>query len=365
MDRYEFEDALAQVREATVSTHAFAEDSLAGLNTAIDKLDWEPYHGRVIFLLTDAGPLPTEDPFNSIPATPETIFEKAKAKNIKIVPIHIKSPSGKHNHMLAERAYKSLSFEGGGRSNYFDIEAPSGQAGAEVFWAASDQIFRSMEAQIFSQPRGSYRQAPKNERQSPIEQRAADLGAVLGNSIRLDYLGARNKARSPRVVRSWIPDQDLSNLDSSEPRRIRTVDVAVLLTKNQLSALARQLNIIVTNAEKVMTEQSDDFFRNILAASAQISRDPGRFSLTPQTRLGDLGGLAEFLDDLPYKSKIMGMTEADWYNMSPGEQDSFVRAIKARLNAYDDYDRDVDNWAKFDPRNDGEWLYRVPLNMLP
>ncbi|MDR0549756.1 MAG: VWA domain-containing protein [Deltaproteobacteria bacterium] len=364
MDRDEFEDALDQVREAKVSTHAFSEDSLAGLNTAINQLDWGPFQGRIILLLTDAGPLPLEDSFNSIPATPDTIYEKASEKNIRIVPIHIRTPAGTANHRSAEMAYRILAFAGGEVETYLSLDAPNADRGSENFNFAAEAIIDYMEKELFDDPKVSGAPPTPPADSSSLRQKAADIGAILGHSIRLDYLGTKNKAKAPRVVRSWISDKDLGNLDRQDPRQIRTVDVAVLLTKNQLSALARQLKIIVDNAEKVMSEQSEDFFKNILAASAQISRDPSEFSLKPNTKLGDLGLLGEFLDDLPYKSKIMNMTESDWYNMSPGEQDSFVRGVKARLAAYDGYDKDQENWAKFG-QDPSDWLYRVPLTMLP
>ncbi|MDR2142051.1 MAG: VWA domain-containing protein [Deltaproteobacteria bacterium] len=363
MDRDELEDALDEVEEAKVSTHAYAEDSLAGLNTAIEQLDWNPYRGRIIFLLTDAGPLKLDDPFNSTPATPDTIYEKAKVKNIKIVPIHIKAPAGSNNHNEAERAYRAMAFGEDDDSTYSDILAANPTMGAENFDEVASEIILRMEEELFEVP-AEKRGAPP-EKLTPQKKKAANIGAILGHSIKLDYLGARNKAKVPHMEKSWIYDLDLGKLDQTDPHRVRTVEVAVLLSKNQLSALARQLKIILAKAEENMTSQSMDFFRNILSASAQISRDPGQFSLTPETTLAELGGLGEFLEDLPYKSRIMGLTESQWYNMSPGEQDAFVRAIKARLQAYDEYDKDVDLWAKFDKKNDGEWLYRVPLTMMP
>ncbi|MDR1577323.1 MAG: VWA domain-containing protein [Deltaproteobacteria bacterium] len=366
MESDEFLDALDQVEEAQASTHSYAEDSLAGLSTAIDKLDWKPYQGRIIFLLTDAGPLPLEDPFNSTPATPDTIYEKAAAKNIKIVPIHIKAPAGRHDHMTAERAYKALSFSGGDSSNYMDIPAPDAKSGAIAFDDTAQLLIDAMDGILFPEPSGQGQKIPPPQKLSPQQRKAVNVGEILGHSILLDYLGSRNKAGAPRVVKSWITDKDLSNLGRKvDPTQTNTVTVGVLLTKNQLSAMAKELQNIVAKAEINMREQSDNFFKSILSASAQISRDPTQFSLTPDTKLGELGVLGEFLEDLPYKSRIMGMTEANWYSMSPGEQDSFVRAIKARLMAYEEYDKDVDNWAKFDKNNDGEWLYRVPLTMLP
>lgn len=44
------------MEQATVSSHDFNEDSLAGIYTAIDSLNWGPYSTRLILLVTDAGP---------------------------------------------------------------------------------------------------------------------------------------------------------------------------------------------------------------------------------------------------------------------------------------------------------------------
>ena len=75
--------------------------------------------------------------------------------------------------------------------------------------------------------------------------------------------------------------------------------------------------------------------------------------------------LSEFLDGLPYKSDIMLLREEDWYRMSIGEQTAFINRLKSRLARYEEYDRDRANWESFGQPNAGDWVYRVPLNMLP
>ena len=117
---------------------------------------------------------------------------------------------------------------------------------------------------------------------------------------------------------SWIADADLDALSAGKP--VSAVSVAVLLTKNQLSDLQRQLKIIIDNAERTRKTDSRDFFQGILSASAQLARDPAAFSQKPGANLRDMGVLGEFLDDLPYKSDIMLLSEDDWYRMSVGEQ---------------------------------------------
>ncbi|MDR1920618.1 MAG: VWA domain-containing protein [Candidatus Adiutrix sp.] len=363
MERDEFEKALSEVREAEVSTHSYNEDSLAGIKTAIEELDWDPYNGRVVLLITDAGPLEITDPYISTMMTTGEIADLARQKNIKIITLHVKSGSGLKNHGYAEEAYRLLSFNAEDYSGYLSWDAPTAEKGAADFEGTVQSLTAGMTRTLFGK-----RDEPKKKKPaaSDLEERAAALGEALGYSIRLEYLGRANRSVAPRVVRSWIADKDMARLAAANDRAVvPTVEVAVLLSKDQLSALSRQLKMIIDNAERVKKTGATDFFAAILSASTQISRDPARFAANPETNLGEMGVLGEFLDGLPYQSDIMGMTERDWYGMSIGQQTQFINRLKSRLARYEEYDRDVDNWARFGGAHPGDWLYRVPLTMLP
>jgi hypothetical protein len=250
-----------------------------------------------------------------------------------------------------------------------DVPGPPGGAGAQpsrppAFSLAQEPRQDSSALALLPEPIISSR--PNND--DPAVARAAEIGQKIGLSIRLNYLGSINQITAPQVVKSWIADKDLASLAGGEgqtAKEVPTVEVAVLLTKNQLSSLSGQLKIIMEEADKALDSQSRDFFQSILSASAQVANDPQAFQLKPETKLGDLGVMGEFLEDLPYKSVIMGKTEQDWYNMSYIEQDNFIRVIKSKVLLYGSYDVDTENWAKFDSTNSGDWLYRVPLTALP
>ena len=102
-----------------------------------------------------------------------------------------------------------------------------------------------------------------------------------------------------------------------------------------------------------------------LSAAAQLSRDPIQFSQQPCRNLGQLGVLAEFLEDLPYRSNIMRLSEDDWYRMSVGEQQALVDGLKSKLNRYQQIYEDVSNWMRFGDEDPGDAVYRVPLSMMP
>jgi serine/threonine-protein kinase PpkA len=141
--------------------------------------------------------------------------------------------------------------------------------------------------------------------------------------------------------------------------------VCVLLTKNQLSDLSQRLKVILDQAQRTKRTGSRDFFRSILAAAAQTSRDPIQFSKEPNQNLGELGILAEFLNDLPYRSNIMRLTEEDWYRLSVGEQQAIVNDLKSKIKRYAQIHDDVANWVTLGAREPGDAIYRVPLSLMP
>lgn len=363
-ERAELEKSLSEVREATVSTHAFNEDSYGGVVSAIEQLDWSDYQSRVIMLITDAGPLESGDPYASTRMGSEEVADLARAKGIKIVAVHVKTPGGDNNHNYAQNEYSALTrMPDSGETSYVGINATSSDAGRRAFSAFGnsmgdvfvDLVKRTAENTSLPRPAAK----PKD---NPADQ-GRWIAENLGYSMQLEYLGEKNQVRAPQVVTSWIADMDLARM--ADNRNTPSVEVAVLLSKAQLSALQQQLKIIVDNAERTKKTDSKDFFQSILSASAQMARDPNMFTMKPGANLQQLGVLGEFLDDLPYKSQVLSMTEEDWYNMPVGQQTAFINRLKSRIARYDEYEKDRDNWESFGAPNSDDWLYRVPLNMLP
>ncbi|MGB5748369.1 MAG: vWA domain-containing protein, partial [Desulfobacterales bacterium] len=108
--RMAFEQELAGVEEAKVSTHSFNEDALAGLKTAIEELNWNPYQSRLIFLITDAGAIRNDDPFSTTGMNEIEVADIATAHGAKVFVLHIKTPMGKrvNNFHYAETQYRAL-----------------------------------------------------------------------------------------------------------------------------------------------------------------------------------------------------------------------------------------------------------------
>jgi serine/threonine-protein kinase PpkA len=361
--RKEFEKALAETDEAKVSTHSFNEDAFAGLKLAIEKLNWRPYQSRLIFLITDAGAIRNDDPYSSTGMNEAEIADMAAAKGIKIFALHIKTPAGKRadNLAYAEAQYKVLT----GQSDpavgnlYVPIQADQAEAGVQGFGKVVESVASQMVELVRATGAGERLTLPAATAAAgkDVAAEATRKAAILGYAMQLDFLGRGHKA--PEVVTAWTSDMDLERPDTP------AFQVSVLLNKYQLSDLYQRLQVILDQAQRTKRTGAKDFFQSILSAAVQTSRDPQRFSRHPDENLGQLGVLGEFLDDLPYRSNIMRLTEEDWYRLSVGEQQAIVNDLKSKIRRYKQINDDVANWVSFGAEDPGDSVYRVPLSLMP
>jgi serine/threonine-protein kinase PpkA len=363
--REQFEDALALAQEAEISTHSFNEDAFAGLKMALEDLNWSPYLSRLVFLISDAGAIRNDDPYSSTGMNGTEIADMAAAKGVKIFALHLKTPAGKkrNNHAYAERQYRALT----GHSDpmigdlYVPIEADQPITGVSGFGSVVEGVSAQMVELVRATGAGERLTLPvlASTREKDVVKEAVRKAAILGYAMQLDYLGSRGGVKAPEVVTAWVSDMDLARPDTP------TFKVSVLLTKNQLSDLSQRLTVILNQAQRTKRTGARDFFQSILAAAAQTSRDPTQFSKKPSQNLGELGILAEFLDDLPYRSNIMQLNEDDWYRLSVGEQQAIVNSLKSKIKRYTQIHDDITNWATFGATEPGDAVYRVPLSLMP
>jgi serine/threonine-protein kinase PpkA len=362
--RIEFENALAGAEEAKVSSHSFNEDAFAGLKTALDQLNWAPYQSRIMLLITDAGPIRNDDPYSSTGMNEAEIADMAAAKGVRTFVLHLRTPLAEklNNVNYAESQYRALTGQSDSTIGdlYLPIDASDRQTGVQTFGRVVEGVASQMVRLVKAASIGERLQMPDQPASGGgVVAEAERKAAILGYAMQLEYLGRRGKVQAPQVVTSWVSDMDLVRPDTP------SFKVTVLLTKNQLSDLYQRLRVILDQAQRTKRTGARDFFEGILSAAAQISRDPTQFSLKPNQNLGQLGLLGEFLDDLPYRSSIMRLTEEDWYRMSVGEQQALVDDIKSKIRRYQQYNNDVSNWISFGSPDPGDSVYRVPLTMMP
>jgi serine/threonine-protein kinase PpkA len=355
-----FDNSLAQVKEATVSSHSYNEDSIAGINSALD-LNWEQFPGGgSIILITDAGPLDLSDPSKATKDSAATVFARAQEKKVHIVPIHLKTPGGARNHSYAEKNYRQMASQFGGSPTYIDLKVSNATQGATRYSNFMEGFASTMQNVLIT---GKLEENTPKPGIDEDVQAGARVGGFIGYSIYLNWLGQEKETSPASVARTWIPDKDMGLLEKDSSLQVPTVDICVLLSRNQLSALATTLTKLVDIGQRVI-DNDLDFFTAILNSSLITSTDPKNFEVTSLTKLSELGVMEEFLEGLPYDSEIMTLTKADWDNMPAPAQKDFLLRLNSKIDRYQKLNDDLEGWHK--PTDDsGEWLYRVPLSLLP
>ncbi len=360
-DGKSFLDRAAALEPAAVSTRSFEEDGLAGIMAAVEEIDWSRYGGRYLVFITDASSRGGSHPFSSTGLGPEQVRARALEDYIAVYALHLRTPEGRKDHAAAETQYRTLSDYPGVGPLYFPVEA--GDVG--LFRKNVDALAEAVVDQVAAAARG---EAAAGTARGEVEADTAPADAAddlkakaakLGHAMQLIYLGRAQKTGVPPLIRAWALDRDLDN------PAVQALEVRVLLTKNQLSDLQSALREIVTVGIATETSRSQ-FFDQLRSAVASLSRDPTQLGKREAASLEELGLLGEYLEDLPYRSRVLALDEATWNRWSIGEQVAFLDDLSARIRLYQRFHDDVDNWVMLDGgAAPGDAVYPVPLSALP
>ncbi|KFF36690.1 serine/threonine protein kinase [Pseudomonas aeruginosa VRFPA01] len=348
-DAQRFAELSSQVRATDVSSHSFNEDTFAGIMQAVDEMDWSPYAGRVVLLVTDAGALRKNDPLGRTQMNEAEVRQAALRKGVKIYALHLRTPAGKNNHGYAEQQYRSLTADA--NPKIADLYIPVAGGEVNAFGNTVKEI-GTVFADLVHDAGNRKPQAPRFDAAPSV----ASKSAAIGYAMQMEFLGRRDPVRAPQVVTAWTADRDLTN------PALPAFQVCVLLSKLQLNELQQSLKLIVDAAKRTQTSPKD-FFQEIASASAYMSRDPAQ--LVKGSNLAQSGVLGEYLEGLPYRSKSLNMTQDLWLSLSVAEQQDFIDELESKIRLYETFHNDVANWVRFGDADAGDALYRVPLSTLP
>lgn len=339
---------ISQMTETQVSSKGFREDSFTGIEMALSQMDWQGYSARFIVLVTDAGPREADDELSGTGMSSQSlnrIFREQLGGFIAVM--HLKTPSGARNddHDRAQRLYTELTTFPNLPPLYFPIE--NGDAG--LYSAAAKDLAGVILGQMAAGD------APAATADTPL---AEAVGAAM-KTTQLQYLGAQAGTEAPDVFQAVVVDRDFAR------QGLKPVSVRLLINKAQLSDLSEALRIIVDKAEANVLDP-DKFFEQVLGAAADMSRRPDAVSDRQDETLAEATSIAELLDGLPYRSRVMTITEEDWVRLSISEQQAFVNDLHDKLERYQRYNAATDLWVNYlGSEGAGSLVYPMLLDDLP
>ncbi|MBQ3170657.1 MAG: VWA domain-containing protein [Mailhella sp.] len=361
------EQGLNHLDEAKVSTHAFNEDAFAGIMSAIEQLDWNPYAIKLAVLITDAGAIRNDDKYSSTGLNEEEMRDLLAQKGIRLLVVHLQTEAGKrHGLAKTEKQYRTLTSvkDANLKSVYLPLPAHNAQTASQQFGKLSKAMVNILLKIMKQNAEGQMTQKPEAVAAATPEEKMAQIAQCIGYAAQLEFVGSEKNTQAPRMLEAWAVDKDLVSLSEGKPTE--ALSVTVLLNKRQLDSLAYQLQTVVDAAKSARDIDSSQLFQRIVSLSAQTVRDPNKLQEGGSAaNIAELGVLPEFLEGLPYVSWIMGMTAEGWSAMSSMEQDAKIRELESKIQLYKEYHNDTANWKSFGSPDPADAMYRVPLTSLP
>jgi serine/threonine-protein kinase PpkA len=360
-DAAAFFSRLESLRDASVSSQDFTEDAYAGVKQAIEAVNWAGHDARYIVLVTDAGARDADDPLSSTGLDAEHLRQMAQEKGVAIFVLHLLTAATMPDQAADAEQYRRLADFPGIGSLYYGV--PTGDV--EEFGRVLDALAGQIAGQVQRASANTAAPAPvtasDNAQLTELQARVEKLGYAL----RMRYLQKGEGGKLPRVFDAWLLDRDFR-----DPARA-TLDVRVLLSRDQLSDLSDVLTQVLEAAEDGLLSPQN-FLSELQSLAATATRDPERLGATTTTTAGagsslaDLGFMREYIEDLPYTGEVMGLSLDDWQSWSTRQQIAFLNRLEEKVSYYRALHDHTDLWVSLDggPVN-GDSVYPVELEQLP
>ena len=359
----QFLQTLSAVQVSTNSEGDYAEDVFAGVNAAIKDTKWRPDSLKVIILVGDASAHPVGHAKNSSKMGESQLRALADEKRIYLTSYYIerKSPLARPDRQIAEPQFRKLAQDrnvSGVGENFKLIPEPDLSSMSSAMGLLADTLSSKIKGVRSGTYTPSAPVAAPASGETP-EQAAVRMANNMFSGAYIDWLGRQKdtSAAPPGDVESWVVDRDLKD------PAIQPMEVKVMLQKNELDALAKVLdNIITAGVRGQVTGQN--FFEALQSAAASAVSSPDQ--IRNARNLAATGLLPDFLADLPYKSRLMIMDPATWNSMSVDTVNEILETIQAKRKFYEETLKDANQWQALNPDDsEDQKVAPVPLEQLP
>ncbi|MFT5226472.1 MAG: serine/threonine-protein kinase PpkA [Polaribacter sp.] len=363
-DVKQFFNHVNELSPSNVSSRDFREDAYAGIKSAIEDTDWNKFDGRYVVLITDAGPRESHDSLGSTRLSAQALRQLAYDKGVSIWVLHLRAQSSAANHEKTESLYKELSYYPGIGDFYYGVRLAEVNEFGTVLEVLANQITQQVLATTNGVPLIPLPEETETNgdgTQSQLSQLQTRV-AKLGNALRMRYLQRKSGEPLPTVFNAWMVDKDFENPERS------TVDVRVLLTRDQLSDLKSVMQQVLELAEEgVLSPKS--FIEDLKSLAATVSLDPSAVAGSTSgsgANLAEMGYMREYIEDLPYTGEVMNLTLESWEEWSAKVQIEFMHRLESKITYYQALHDHTDLWVTPGGGSvNGNSVFPVSLDLLP
>jgi len=358
----QFFEGVNNLSPATISSRDFREDAYAGIKSAIEDSDWDNFDARYVILITDAGPRESHDSLGTTRLSAQALRQLAYDKGVSLWVLHLRTPSIIADHEKAEGLYKALSYYPGIGDFYYGVRLGQVDEFGTVLETLANQITQQVLATTNGVPPIPLPETNANDEAGTQLSQLQDRVAKLGNALRMRYLHRESGKPLPRVFDAWMVDRDFINPERS------SVDVRVLLTRDQLSDLKNVMQQVLELAEEGVLSPKN-FINDLKSLAATVSRDPSSVAGSTSgagSNLAEMGYMREYIEDLPYTGEVMNLTLESWEEWSAKTQIEFMQRLDSKINYYQALHDHTDLWVT--PGGgavNGNSVFPVALDLLP
>ncbi len=373
----ELGDLLGHLKSTRVNSDDEAEEVFAGIETAINA-NWRSDSLKLIVLIGDASGHDYDHPYNTTGKNHEDIKRELLTNQIQLMAVHLQS---NRKAAVQDRAVAIEQYERLAQGNAIN----SGTAMVDISATDKENFYYQMYNFANSISRGFYNATERMKRNQSIDNVAeynVDSGCAnepfpdikMPNSVSSEtsnqMLGATNMvlqnalieyigqtAYPPKDITAWVSDRDLTDLS------IKSLQVHVLLTKEQLSTLAQSLERLLEALKKADSSQQQ-FFTALQELAGQTLKRPE--DIASAGKLSETGLLPLFINGLPYKSDVLNLNNDMFASMTSTQRVRLQARLNAKIKQYQEIVASPDLWIPMNQSDSGDFsVYPLPLDYLP
>ncbi|MEE4357369.1 MAG: vWA domain-containing protein [Desulfococcaceae bacterium] len=355
----EFEKTLSVIennqKTFTTDSKNYPEDVFSGVDKAIQETQWTENAIRIIVLMGDA---PSHEPgneWNYSGQSANTLRSLASDRRITILSLHIKDPKRQDYWDVTESQFRTLANNRG-----VDKPSYSGVIGTDMnaFNQAAQAIAGEL-VSIVKKAKDGVLDMAGNDKKDPTTTSSGDNDAgnvadKAGKAALVDWIGKMKDVKAPRDITAWVTDKDLPDPSVS------SLDVRILINKLELDSLRTTLQDIMTAGRMGMIS-GDKFFDTLQMVPSVIARAKDQVK-NAQT-LAETGLLPEFMNDLPYESQVMMISNDIWASWSRDQQEQFLYEVNAKIQLYNGIHDKPEGWVQLNKGDDPD-QYVYPISLL-
>lgn len=343
----EFSELLSSgvVKASDVGSGDWEEDVFAGMKEAIEA-NWPEAGPRMIILIGDASAHAIDNAKNSVGMDERSIKELAGEKKVAVATIYV-GKGGSTDLAAARPQFETMA---SGDESFISFAHVDPDGGGETSLEAS--LRDTIDKLVAYIAKGDFSEIMSSSVGGDDAAAQAMLGAARAAFV--EYIGA--DAQVPTDIVAWALDRDPTDYQK------KAFDIKVMVKKKDIEELMALLNGLMENLQG--GKQTGSFvFGQIQSGATAASYDLG---IGNTDTIASSKMVPQWVNALPYKSRILAMTLAEFQNAAPADRTEFEERITSLISLYGNELNRPDAWVSLN--NDSppeEKIYMLDLVNLP